>query len=133
MTAPTSRRARRSSTPSRMALVRLDAPYQATIERNTQALDLARAVAGIELPIALDGTADVRLEAEGPLEQWRDGRASLEVTALDGRVQTLPVALREPARARYDDGRVVVERLEGSVGKTGLCRRCPSVDARCWH
>ena len=74
--------------------------------------------AGIELPIALDGTADIRLEAEGPLEQWRDGRASLEVTALDGRVHTLPVALREPARARYDDGRVVVERLEGSVGKT---------------
>ena len=62
------------------------------------------------------------------LEQWRDGRASLEVTALDGHVQTLPVALREPARARYEGGRLLLDRLEGTLGKTSLSAAgaCPS-------
>jgi outer membrane protein assembly factor BamA/autotransporter translocation and assembly factor TamB len=101
-------------------VVALDAPYHTTLRANAAALDLARAVRGIDLPVAVDGTADIRFEAAAPLEQWRDGRASLEVVALDARVQTLPVALREPARARYDGGRVVVERLEGSVGETLL-------------
>ena len=53
-------------------------------------------------------------------EQWRAGRASLEVRALDGYVQTLPVSLREPARVRYDEGRVSVERLEAIIGKTAV-------------
>jgi outer membrane protein assembly factor BamA/autotransporter translocation and assembly factor TamB len=100
--------------------VQLNAPYQASVRLNTQALDLARAVKGADLPVSIDGTADVRLEAEGPIEQWRGGRASLEVSALDGRVQTLPVALREPVRARYEGGRLLLERLEGSLGKTSL-------------
>jgi outer membrane protein assembly factor BamA/autotransporter translocation and assembly factor TamB len=100
--------------------VRLDAPYETSLRVNTQALDLARAVSGLELPVSIDGMADIRLEAEGPVQQWRDGRASLEVTALDGRVQTLPVALREPVRARYEGGRLFVDRLEGTFGKTSL-------------
>jgi outer membrane protein assembly factor BamA/autotransporter translocation and assembly factor TamB len=100
--------------------VRLDTPYQTSLRANAKALDLARAVSGAALPVAIDGTADIHLEAEGPIEQWRDGRASLEVTTLDGRVQTLPVALREPARAKYDSGRLFVERLEASIGKTLL-------------
>jgi outer membrane protein assembly factor BamA/autotransporter translocation and assembly factor TamB len=100
--------------------VRLDAPYQASLRMNTQALDLARAVRGLELPVSIDGTADIGLEAEGPIQLWRVGRASLEVTALDGHVQTLPVALREPMRARYVDGRLLLDRLEGTLGKTLL-------------
>jgi outer membrane protein assembly factor BamA/autotransporter translocation and assembly factor TamB len=95
-----------------------DPPYLATVRVNAAALDLARAVTGVGLPVMLDGTANLRLEAEGPLEEWRNGRASLEVAALDGHVQTLPIVLREPARLRYDEGRVVVERLEASVGRT---------------
>ena len=102
------------------ANIRFDAPYQTTLNANAQALNLARAVSGIRLPVSLDGTADLRVEAQGPLERWRDGRASLQVGALDGHVQTLPIALREPARVQYDNGRVVVERLEGSVGKTSV-------------
>ena len=102
------------------ANIRFDAPYQTTLNANAQALNLARAVSGIQLPVSLDGTADLHVEAEGPLERWRDGRASLQVAALDGHVQTLPIALREPARVQYDNGRVVVERLEGSVGKTSV-------------
>ena len=102
------------------ARVGLDAPYATTLRVNAEGLNLARAVGGIELPVMLDGTANVRLEAEGTVEQWRDGRASLDVATLDGHVQTLPVSLREPARVRYDEGKVVVQRLEGSVGRTTL-------------
>jgi len=102
------------------ANIRFDAPYQTTLKANAQALNLARAVSGIRLPVTLDGTADIQVEAEGPLERWRDGRASLQVATLDGHVQTLPIALREPARVEYDDGRVVLERFEGSVGKTSV-------------
>ena len=102
------------------ANIRFDAPYQTTLKANAQALNLARAVSGIRLPVTLDGTAAVQVEAEGPLERWRDGRASLQVATLDGHVQTLPIALREPARVQYDNGRVVVERLEGSVGTTSV-------------
>ena len=100
------------------ATLGFDAPYPTTVRVNAEALNLARAVTGIDLPVMLDGTANLHLEAEGPLEQWRDGRASLEVAALDGHIQTLPIALREPARLRYDVGRVVIERFEGSVGRT---------------
>jgi len=95
-----------------------DPPYPATVRVNAETLNLARAVTGLDLPVMLDGTANLHLEAEGALEQWRNGRASLEVAALDGHVQTLPIALREPARLRYDDSRVVIERLEASVGRT---------------
>jgi outer membrane protein assembly factor BamA/autotransporter translocation and assembly factor TamB len=102
------------------ANIGFDAPYQTTLKANAQALNLARAVSGIRLPVALDGTADLAVEAEGPLSQWRDGRASLDVTMLDGHVQTLPISLRDAARVRYGDGRVVVERLEASVGKTAV-------------
>ncbi|HEU4687877.1 MAG TPA: translocation/assembly module TamB domain-containing protein, partial [Vicinamibacterales bacterium] len=100
--------------------VRLDAPYQTSLRVNTQALNLARAVTGLDLPVSIDGTADIGLMAEGPIQEWRDGRASLEVTALDARVQTLPVALREPVRARYEGGRLLIDRLEGTLGKTSL-------------
>ncbi len=100
------------------ANIRFDAPYQTTLQANAQALNLARAVSGIRLPVTLDGTADLAVEAEGPLEHWRDGRASLQVAMLDGHLQTLPIALRGPARLQYGNGRVVVERLEASVGKT---------------
>ena len=58
--------------------------------------------------------------ADGPLAQWREGRATLQVTALDGHVQTLPIALRDTARVQYEDGRVEVQRLEGSIGRTSL-------------
>ena len=102
------------------ANIRLDAPYQARLKANAQALDLAHALSGIRVPVTLDGTADVAIEAEGPLTQWRDGRASLRVAMLDGHLQTLPISLREPARVQYSDGRVSVELFEASVGKTSV-------------
>jgi outer membrane protein assembly factor BamA/autotransporter translocation and assembly factor TamB len=98
----------------------LDPPYPTTLRAEAKALDLARALKGIQVPVALDGTTDLGIEASGSLERWRDGRASLEVAALDGHVQTLPVTLRAPARLQYDDGRVTVERLEATVGKTSV-------------
>jgi len=102
------------------ATVSLDAPYSTTVRANATALDLARALTGFDVPVSVDGTADVGVEATGSLEQWRNGRASLEVRRLDGHMQTLPVSLREPARVQYDDGQVRVDRLEATIGKTSV-------------
>jgi outer membrane protein assembly factor BamA/autotransporter translocation and assembly factor TamB len=102
------------------ANIRLDAPYVATVRANAKALDLARAVSGLRLPVSIDGTADLSVEANGSFEQWREGSAFLQVSALDGLVESLPVAMREPARVRYNDGRVVVERLEATLGRTSV-------------
>ena len=102
------------------ANIRLDAPYQTTLKANAQALNLARAVSGIRLPVTLDGTADVQLEAEGPLERGATGAPRCRWRHSMVTCRHCPVALREPARVQYDNGRVVVERLEGSVGKTSV-------------
>ena len=102
------------------ANVGLSAPYPTTLRVTAQSLDLTRAVSGLHLPVVIDGTANIAVQADGPLEQLRDARASVDVAALDGHIQTLPVALREPARLRYDARRAVVERLEGSIGKTSF-------------
>jgi outer membrane protein assembly factor BamA len=102
------------------ATVSLEAPYPATVRANATALDLARALTGFDVPVSVDGTADVGIAASGSLEQWRNGRASLEVSRLDGHMQTLPVSLREPARVQYDDGQVRVDRLEATIGKTSV-------------
>ena len=53
------------------ATVSLNAPYSTTLRANAKALDLARAVAGLAVPVSIAGTADVGLEASGPLEQRR--------------------------------------------------------------
>ena len=103
------------------ANIRFDAPYQTTLKANAQALNLARAVSGIRLPVTLDGTADRSSRGRGTAGAMaRRARPRCRWRALDGHVQTLPIALREPARVQYDNGRVVVERLEGSVGKTSV-------------
>ena len=102
------------------ANVGLSAPYPTSLRVKAQSLDLTRALSGLHLPVAIDGTANIAAQADGPLEQLRDARASVDVSALDGHIQTLPVALREPARLRYDARRAVVERLEGSIGKTSF-------------
>ena len=63
-------------------------------------LDLARALQGIETPTPVSGTAGLVIRFDGPLETWRTGSATLDVTALDAMAGNL--ALRLAARRRCD-------------------------------
>jgi autotransporter translocation and assembly factor TamB len=102
------------------ASVGLASPYAATVRANAPALDLARVVRDAKLPTAVSGSVNVRVDAEGPLERWRDGRASVDIASLDARVGDLPVRLSESARVRYEGQRLLVDRLEASAGGTRL-------------
>ncbi len=92
--------------------VALDAPYAATVDARATGLDLARVLQGIETPVPISGTTSLAIRAEGPLESWRAGTASIEVTSLDARAGDLDVSLAETARARYASERVFIDRLE---------------------
>lgn len=102
------------------ATVRLDAPYRATVQARAEGLTLRNALQGVELPVSLEGVADLRVDADLPLQQWRDGRASLDLTRFDGQLETLPVRLQQPARLRYEAGFAVVDRFDVAVGNTPL-------------
>ncbi len=58
--------------------------------------------------------------ADVPLEQWRDGVARVDVTALDGAAGDLPITLAEPAHLRLEGQHVHVDRLEVNAGMTRL-------------
>ena len=92
--------------------IALDAPYAATVDARATGLDLARVLQGIETPVPISGTTSLAIRAEGPLESWRAGTASIEVTSLDARAGDLDVSLAETARARYTSDRVFIDRLE---------------------
>ena len=57
------------------------------------------------------------------LEQWRDGRASLEVSALDGHVQTLPVRCASRRVCGTRTAELLIDRLEGTRRQDGAVRR----------
>ena len=91
------------------------APYPSMITATTTRLDLARALRDIELPQPITGTVGARLDASGALQEWRSGRAQLEVGLFDAHAADLTLSLREPLRARYENQRVHVDRLEANV------------------
>ena len=92
--------------------VALDPPYAATVDARATGLDLARLLQGIDTPVPITGMTTLAIRAEGPLESWRSGSASIEVTSLDARAGDLDVSLAETARARYASERVYIDRLE---------------------
>ena len=114
------------------ANVGLSAPYPTTLQVKAQSLDLTRAVSGLHLPVAIDGTANIAVQADGPLEQLRDARASVDVAALDGHIQTLPVALREPARLRYD-AEASCRRTTGRIDRQDLLLRIRCAPSLEWN
>ena len=92
--------------------VALDAPYAATVDARATGLDLTRVLQGIETPVPISGTTTLTIHAEGPIESWRTGSASIEVSALDARAGDFDVRLAETAIARYAGERVYIDRLE---------------------
>ena len=92
--------------------IALDTPYRATVDARATGLDLARVLQGIETPVPITGTTTLAIRADGPLESWRTGTASLEVSSLDARAGDLDVGLAGTARARYASERVYIDNLE---------------------
>jgi autotransporter translocation and assembly factor TamB len=99
------------------AVIALEAPYQATVNARAENVDLSRFTAGIRA-VPLTGTATAVLRAMLPLQDWRRGSAQVEIPTLEASAGELPLRLTEPAVARYDAGRVFLDRLEASAGET---------------
>ena len=100
--------------------VGLDAPYVATIDLRSEQLDLSRILRHLDLPTTVTGTTTLMAHAEGPLESWRRGSATVEVAALEAAAGELPIRLAEPARLSYLDDHIRIERLEATAGETRL-------------
>ena len=100
--------------------VELDAPYAAALTANAGQLDLSRVLQGVETPTPVSGTAGLVLKFDGPLETWRTGTASLEVTSLNATAGSLPLTLVQPAHIRYERERAFVESFEASAGEVRL-------------
>ena len=100
--------------------VTIDAPYTAAVTVNAGRLDLARVLQGIDTPTPVSGTAGLVLRFDGPLETWRTGSATLDVTALDAMAGNLDLRLAAPAKVRYERERVFVDSLEVDAGETRL-------------
>ena len=91
------------------------APYRSTFSATTTHFDLSRALRDLSLPQPITGRLAAQVRASGALQQWRTGSAQLEVGALEARAADLALRLREPMRARYQDERIHVDRLEASA------------------
>ncbi len=100
--------------------VALRAPYDAAFDLSAPALDLARALRGIEMPVGVAGTAHVTADIAGPLDEPRRGRATLDVASIDATVGALPLRLAAPARVEYEHEAVRVTSLEVLAGDTRL-------------
>ena len=102
------------------AKVVLDAPYQTVADARVDRLQLERILEQVELPTPVRGTTTAIVHAEGPLQSWTSGSASVEIAELDATAGDLIVRLREPARLRYADGNAYVDRVEAAAGDLNL-------------
>lgn len=96
------------------------APFATSLRVAVETLDLARLLTLAGLDSSVQGTTSLTATAEGSLEDWRAGRAAVEVQTLEAREGDLVVGLSEPARLRYEDERIVVDRLRATAGETVL-------------
>lgn len=103
-------------------LERFDARVQARVTRDTRRVHVELAAPRSDIAHLLTdvpqvtGTVGLTATAEGPLDRWESGTASVELTHLDGRVRGLPVTLSSPARLDYVDGIVRARGVDARVG-----------------
>jgi outer membrane protein assembly factor BamA/autotransporter translocation and assembly factor TamB len=111
------------------AVPELNATTRATIALDTRqaALDLAvsdadltRLLRGVETPAPVTGRFSLVAHGSGPLDDWRAGRASVDVSSFEAKVGELPVRLARPAVVAYLDRVIAVTRLDATAGKTSL-------------
>lgn len=96
------------------------APYTAVLDVEAPTLDLDRLLGNVGSPIAITGTAAVTAHAEGPLDRWRQARASIDIARIDASAGALPLHLASPARVTYGDGMIDVASLELAAGETRI-------------
>jgi hypothetical protein len=102
------------------ARTNVNAPYTTTADIRVDGVDLEKLRPASPTPVMVTGRATVAAHAEGALQMWRDIVASLDVASLDAKAGELPVRLAEPARVRYQQRRLSVEKLEVDAGATRL-------------
>ena len=102
------------------ARVDLQSPYATSADVDVEGLDLARLATLANITERVTGTAAMVLHAELPLEMWRNGSATLDVTTLEARAGDLPVRLSGPARIRYERDRAYIERMEVVAGDVAV-------------
>ncbi len=92
------------------AAIGIARPYLATVSARIGDLDLAALPVKLQTP--LEGRLQAQLQAEGPLIDMQSGRASATVEAFRGRWNEKPFAIDGPARFRYTDERLTIDRLD---------------------
>ena len=102
------------------AMVNLQSPYATSADVDVEGLDLARLATLANITERVTGTAAMVLHAELPLEMWRNGSATLDVTTLEARAGDLPVRLSGPARIRYEGDCAHIERMEVVAGDVAV-------------
>jgi len=102
------------------ARVAVRAPYQTSADLRADNVDLRRFIPPSASPTPLTGRVTLAAHADVPLEQWRNGVARVDVTALDAAAGDLPITLAEPAHLRLEGQHVHVDRLEVNAGMTRL-------------
>lgn len=98
----------------------LTAPYRTTIAVVASDVDLAAVAAHLQTMSPIRGTASLTASGEGPLEAWRTGTASVNLTALEATVGSLPIRLDDPALVTYADGRIRLVQAAVSAGAARL-------------
>ena len=92
------------------ARVGLQRPWPTTLDLQARDLDLA--ALPLELSSPLDGSLRMTLNASGDLVQPSRGSATVDVESLAGSWGGQPFSITSPARVRYADEQLVVDRLE---------------------
>src|SRR5262249_40610349 len=82
--------------------------------------DLARLLRGVETPAAVTGRFTLAARGSAPLDDWRTGRAAVDVSSFEATVGELAVRLARPAAITYADRVVTVTRPGATAGKTYL-------------
>lgn len=89
--------------------IAVERPYLGSIVADVNNLDLA--ALPIELHTPLEGRVRARVEAAGPLADPLRGRADATVEAFEGAWRQMPFRIDAPARFRYADERLTIDRL----------------------
>ena len=98
------------------ARVNAKAPYQTTVDISGDDIDLTTVIPPSSSPTPLAGRVSIRAHADVPLSAWREGAAQLDITTLDASAGDLPIRLAEPARLRFENARIWVDRLQAEAG-----------------
>ena len=100
------------------AVVGLNRPWPTTVDLHAN--DLRLSALPLALPSPLDGSVRMTMRGSGDLVEPLRGEATLDVEALEGSWADQPFKLTSPARMRYADEHVAIERFELAARESTL-------------